>query len=201
MAIFIGEQNLSNEVRQLRVAVAQDALDQWRAKQFGLITGIYLNGTFYDDVDLDSNTGLREILPQLKTCDVCMKGACLLSLARVDDKIPARKFVKKHRNGVTELWGFGVAGEDELERIFDPVTHNFLEAFFENWEDDVARFINNTRDEDDVDEQLADLVAITLEENYPTAEDRFEAVLQNLIDNDGVIEVESLMGPLPVSNS
>ena len=129
---------LTREIRDRRVAVAEDVLLQLRRldvpllvlRGVGYIVGAgHVGSSEYEGIDLDGDLKDHADMVQ-RRCTVCAMGALLLSKARLLDEVPMAAIVRTH----DEIGEIDVDREDAvrlLKDTFDADTLNRVEAFFE----------------------------------------------------------------------
>lgn len=187
---LVGDPNPSPRIRALRVAVAKDALQQLDQQKFRLTSGMYFSALVALGFNIEPQQDLRDVLPSLQECHVCALGACLLSLAAVNDKIPATHYFSPGGRGVNDTTRIN----NDLRAAFDNATQRVLEGYFERWP---HRFWGAVADRGlEVTDELSAWIGDGLQK-YAASEDRFRHLMQHLIDNDGVIDLEGLFGPMP----
>jgi hypothetical protein len=190
---------LTREIRDNRIAVAKDVLARIALRKLELRIGSYITlrnckwlepeACTKDRKELgalfDETSDLQTVVDQLEAkCAVCLRGAAVLSKARVLDKIPMRK-VLDARGEVTLGQGDTT---DLLSDIFDPKQLDLFEAAFER--------VTHLGGGWCTDEELLEAQAFgTRHTNYDATDEEDAAsitvaVMQNLIDNDGVFRPE-----------
>jgi hypothetical protein len=128
----VKKKRLTAAVARKRIAVAKDVLKSLRLRRIRLKNGVYVNPT--SDAEektviaaLRGAEDLGEVVGVLeKNCEVCLLGACVLSKARLFDRVSARYG--------SYLGGF-CPGRDgtvlALRDVFDDHELNLMEAAFE----------------------------------------------------------------------
>lgn len=167
-------------VNDRAVAVALDALQQ--ASAFPVYQGAYIGM----DSDLDQallilndlvpGLGVQRLLPTLQRadCQVCALGACMLAKARLYDSLPLSSLIHKG-----ELIPTPKQVQEALSDVFDAKQCCLIESAFEEEERGLpSRSTAAFRKEVER--------AIEFGSRYDCNDDRFEAIMTNIIENGGV---------------
>lgn len=150
------------------VAVANDVLKHLKALQI-------TQGTYADMKEgglevFASDDDLQQYLDVIqKHCHVCLLGACVLSKARIYDKVTMSQF--RQIESVCDE----VKIREMLEDVFDRDTINLMEAAFEG---DRFCWMKGT-DLEQID------AAILFGEKYGDSKERIAAAMKNVIKNSG----------------
>lgn len=151
------------EMAQQRIAIAQDVL-KWLAQ--GTIvasTGIYIESECDADKFIGYDNAQKHIKQLVENCQVCAKGALFAGMV--------------HRyNGVTIEQFFDYdGGKSKLDEFFERNQLSMIEAAFEGW-----AYINRDGGEDELSDRVWEFY-----EKYEDAEDRMQAIMNNIIKNQG----------------
>ena len=115
---------------EMRVAIAEDVLKQLRAGKITLAHVYLRNKQDYRPLTplLRNAHDLQEVVDKItKTCKVCQLGACLLSKARLFNKVPIDKLTSYNRESV-----FGTEVYEALSDVFSDSQLNKIENAFED---------------------------------------------------------------------
>lgn len=162
------------------VSVAQDIIDQIKAKKYLAKHVGYTGGTF---VDIDGGADAQKILlttPGLK-CDVCALGACALSIARLGNTLTVEdleQMDKDYDDADTVM--------DKLSEVFDADTLWLMENAYETGDSaPLSEEIVEREGDDAYDINTDDAVAFG--NKYPDSESdkRLIAIMKNVIANKG----------------
>lgn len=161
---------MTNDPKTKAVLVAKDVLEQLDALTFE--AGRYF---YVDDVTLIENItdDLQDCVDEVqKHCKVCARGALVLSKARLFNEVPLMDYVKS--NDTIRLFQYDTT--DLLKDVWDEEQLDLIEAAFEG---------DPTLLASDVDRDLID-EAVVFGGNYDTRKDRLAAIMENIIENNGV---------------
>jgi hypothetical protein len=169
-----------------RVEIAKDALAHYKSKLFKPTKCTYLSVEDIDD-EINENQQLNTfILKEKKTCNTCLKGAVLCSHILKTNHLSIQEF-NKIENENDFIY-------KRLKGIFSVNQLDLMEVAFEGRvvmeENTTLATYNEDYDEDDWDEEqyiLTELAekAIKFSKKYENTDDRYVAILRNLIKNGG----------------
>jgi len=144
---------------QMRVAVAKDALKQIELEKYKACSGVYVDYELEDRIhESEPNSQVQDIIKKYtKPCEVCARGALLLSSIRKFNDVTVSKYKKK--------W------ESKSKQIFSKQTLSLAEIAFEEWTK-----LNLTSIE---------ISANLFGRKYDNDEDRLKAILENIVANKG----------------
>jgi hypothetical protein len=165
--------------RERAVAVAKDVLANIRNYRFH--KGSYLNGL----LTLDQEDDAKEYIDNLvANCEVCLLGACVLSMIRLYDGIQVGHFL--YADGMAHLTRGQVYRM--LSSVFDQDDMDLMEAVFEC--DPVIDSM------DDVDKSLMLQSAAGFGRRFSNKIDRVQAVMENIIEHNGEFILPTLYKPV-----
>jgi hypothetical protein len=180
---------VDNNMAARAKSVAADVLQ--RLSTFRLKKGRYIAGTLTSNPEeIAPSTDLQELVSDVQmNCEVCAIGACLISKARLFDNVPALKLLHEYDTvpgALTSGTRINVdrkAIEHHLDDVFTPLQLSMIESAFEM----------SIMGEDLVPEPQWDYLrgASMFGQRYDeNPYGRVAAVMQNIIDNDGVFVVK-----------
>ena len=163
-----------------RIAIAEDVIAGLRARRLEATPGTYVSGNVMIQPDgKDQNFGdgiksceLQEVLAtQMKSCEVCAKGAMFIAAVEKFDKV---KLVDIHV-GDNPLGRFSDDDSicDHLENYFSRAQLDLIEAAFEG----------DTMDIEVETEECQ--IAMAYQYRYPDHADRMTAIMKNIVMNNG----------------
>lgn len=161
----------------LKVQIAQDVIKQLDAKLYIATSGVYVQKSDLPDT-IDASTRLSEFVASIPPCHVCALGSAILSNARlgtndlVGDLFRIDDYGADLRCGNMDVTLRNIFGESNLEMI---------ESAFE---------MSNMSDTLDPDEDdMSDIeLAIEFGEQFEHDEPRLRAIMQNIIENEGIFK-------------
>ena len=115
-------------VNKKAVAIAKDVL-KWLGTQYIANSSTYTDATIWKRGRKTAPTDgdLRDHIDKIKSCKVCALGACVLSKARLFDKLPMAEVV--FPGGDFGLWG-NIAHR-EVDEVFGEEQRMLIESAFE----------------------------------------------------------------------
>lgn len=146
-----------------RIAVAKDVLQRLRVGKLKAVSGSYVEENFKDTEclygplvtgdDVDNHRDVRDVInSKLKSCEVCAKGALLISTIMKFDNMPATDKISLEFIAETSDYKspFSKSQLDMMENSFEGLRsgglHDFhgsyqpgVKAFYEKYEDDKSR--------------------------------------------------------------
>lgn len=156
---------------ELRIAIAKDVIKSLR--RITPTTGVYV-GTKNDAkvqkiVELNKGDS-KKIAEKVKSyCEVCALGACFISAVAVDNKWDFEEEDITDSYTDTQL-------SMRLSKIFTPSQMGLIEAAFECCNRGVFSNILDKRYD----------AAVAFGEQYKTPRSRLKAIMENIIENDGI---------------
>ena len=144
---------------QMCVIVAKDALKQLEAEKYTACTGIYVDWELEDKINYSKpDAQVQNIIKKHeKPCDVCARGALLLSSIRKFNDVTVSKYQKR--------W------ESKSKEIFSEKTLKLAEIAFEQWHKLTA--------------SPKELEAEIFGSKYNSETGRLKAILENIVTNNG----------------
>lgn len=158
--------------RQLLVKVAKDAIKQLQAKKY------LATHEGYCVLPYVETGSLQKQLPDIKTCNVCAKGAIFASLVKFknDFDVTAWNIIKmKSSDNFIKTEPL-----HEKLSVFDKDNLNLIELAYEGSKRGVCAFV--TFDED------SEKAAVRFYKTYRDSEKRMIAIMENIIANEGVFK-------------
>jgi hypothetical protein len=188
---------------QQRVLVAQDAIANLAAQRYKALKGSYISmrlfGENVEDLDVRTNFEVLDKIP----CHVCVMGACLLSVTRFRNKLT---FYDVNISGLRDDKGKAKNSFSLFAGLFEPKQLLLMEDSYEglvnegevwDWEglaeqyDEYSaapsRIAKDIFGYDYLKEERYALWARCQDffENYEEDEDRFLAIMENIVKNKG----------------
>jgi hypothetical protein len=166
---------LTREIRDRRVAVAKDVLAQLEAHKINVARGgfyLRLETDLPDDVT-DLQACVDEVGP---SCKICLRGAMLLSKARLFNDVPLDRIRRMNGFLLDGLHANRIDTRDLLADTFDEETLDLLECAFEGAPEFARQSCGLTRS------RAATAFGATVDYD---PEERVRLCMNNLIDNDG----------------
>jgi hypothetical protein len=157
--------------RECRIEIAKDAIKHLNLKNFKIAQGAYcLIKNLYSGLEVLEEVELQSILPKIK-CNVCALGASMISLVRLYDNFKVRKdTILISRLNIINA----------LKKYFSFYQLCLIESAFERCcYNDYYDFSFSNK---------AIRRAIAFGERFTNPKDRFEAIMKNIIDNDGLFK-------------
>lgn len=171
---YIEESNAAfkkaNKKRKI-VLLAKDVIERINLKQLKATTGVVCR--LENKRGVKSEDGIKEILPKVKNCECCAKGALFLGyIGRVNEmKVGEIEDETSHNS----------AEMQKLLKIFDEDQLALIETAFEGSQV-ISR--NSKKEWIDIDEDILDK-AQEYFYDYPSPNKRLIAICENLIKNKG----------------
>lgn len=143
----------------MRVAIAKDVIAQVNARRYTATPGTFLRVEFVEPFP-EGAADLRDVvgLPMV-VCDVCAKGAMLLSKARLFDAVPLDDMV-------VEETILGGGDEEILYEAFGEENADLIESAFELYS--------------------GDHLACEFGHRHKNPADRLIAIMANIVEHDGI---------------
>jgi hypothetical protein len=166
------------------VAIAKDVLKQLKLNKLRITCGYYLTGDVKTPKLLDTSEDAQKYVDLIqKHCDVCAKGAAILSYARLYDNISLAKLgmypLRGGDNSQTICGGSKNWGD--MYKIFGLENINKIEAAFEGY----GYWNCNGNKHPDPREIIK---VESYEPAYPKPADRLRAIMINVVRNKGVFK-------------
>jgi hypothetical protein len=171
-----------------RVAIAEDVIAGLNAKRLIATSGSYVATELPIETHGD-NVELQKILAEnLKSCEVCAKGAMFIAAVEKFDKLKLNIDEYNHHN-VLEDFNQDDAVCDHLENYFKREQLDLIEKVFEGADflEDIDLYNSKAIEEEN-------FVAVGYLFKFPDATDRMIAIMENVIRNKGVLilDIEQL---------
>lgn len=170
-----------------RIKVAKDVIAQLECNKYRPAKGNYVRYIYDKEGDslTFSSKDIKSTFEEIKSCEVCALGACLMSTTKFKNKL---KFYDID-HGEFERSGSKV--QELLLTIFTPFQIALIEGAFESG----YRYTSSTRvakhldydlrvSNEDISEELDQRVT-AFYHRYNTSYERLEAIMENIIDNKG----------------
>lgn len=159
-----------------RVAIAKDVIDQITAEKYVASCGIYMS--IDTNKEYKEDESLQKVLDKEESCQVCAMGAIFASKVRLGNE-----FSVDQLNG----WVGDISASDRdilkaTDDIFSLEQMRLMEFCFEN--DDIDSYFWRTMERDDFNTLEAKCNDFYY--SYDGDSDRMLAIMQNVIDNNGV---------------
>lgn len=174
---------------QLRIAVAQDVLSTLsKRRRYTVSGGQYVEGSYMtleDNLPDDGGKSVARELQKQKDCEVCGLGACFLSLVALDNKFDLAANIKNYPGwdeGTPTQSYISLGSSTIRERLgacFSKSQLDMIECAFEQ------STCFHTRDNTGASEDEAKKAA-KFGDKYQNDTRRLKAIMQNIIDNEGV---------------
>jgi hypothetical protein len=166
------------------VAIAKDVLKQLKLKKLRVQTGHYFHGHLPTNRVFSDTEQVQDFLPIIReSCEVCAKGAAILSYAGLYDNLTFKDL--SLREPLLKVWGQRLAGSGnmaELIEIFGEDNWNRIEEAFES--SGIARL--GTFDKANKSDMVWILESYAYA--YPEPEDRMAAIYKNVVRNKGIFK-------------
>ena len=164
---------------QQRVMIAQDVLDQIKAKRYVAESGTWVDA-YYNDDDIKKTDSVQKLFAEhkIESCRVCALGGLFMSCTNLNNNVSVKTL--ENITGVTDCQNLGQRISNNkklpngLNRIFSKEQLILIETYFEansGWF--IDRSTSDTTSPDD------------FYDAYPDAYDRLVEIMENIIKNDG----------------
>lgn len=161
-----------------RIAIARDVLFQIKVKKYGVTAGTYVY--FNDEIDGYSEADVQKNFDKF-TCNCCALGACILSLTKFNDKFTFSDISSER----IDIW-------NELAKFFPKTQLVLIEYAFEGWSSYDSNGVAVMRlDVDATTQKMYNALGKckSFYEKYADfSEDRFVAIMKNIIKNNGTFK-------------
>lgn len=167
--------------KQMRVEIAKDVLKQLRRKDIPLkaACGYYVDGVLPEEITIEGSEEIQKHVDVLQAnCEVCQKGALLLSMARLYDKVTVADvfYGSAIGHGCTAS-ASGDEVTEKLKEFFSESQLELLESAFE-----CCSFFGK-RDYREFSSVQRGAIGFGM--GFSDAKKRCGAIVKNIIDNDG----------------
>jgi hypothetical protein len=172
-------QQVLDERAQMRVNVAKDVLS--RINTIQVKSGEYIFSPQLSYLPLETiNDNAQKYVDKIQSdCQVCALGACVLSYVRLYNKVTIKEM--GYDDYFERLNPKNKTIRNILKNIFSDVQILLIESAFESENHDVTFMY------EDVEESYGDSVekAVLFGNEYRTLRDKLEAIMINIIQNNG----------------
>lgn len=160
----------ANKKRKI-VLLAKDVIERINLKQLKPTTGVVCR--LEDKRDVKSTDNIKNILPKIKNCECCAKGALFLGYIGRVNEMTVGEIEDESSHNSAEM--------QKLLKIFDDYQLSLIETAFEGHQV-IAR--DSKREWIEIEEEVFER-AVNFYENYRFPKDRLIAICKNLIKNKG----------------
>lgn len=182
---------------QQAVLLAKDVIEQVKANKYKAKQNYYIklpksfltkySGEEHEDKELQA------VLPEIKTCEVCARGALFLSHVKIMDNFSLGELNPSYKNGDTD-----VDADLTAERVtaFSPFQQSLIELAFEGNEvyNEFVRAFDIDADSD-MQYEAIEYAKKSLEDaclrfykKYRNSNNRLIAIMENVVKNKGVFK-------------
>lgn len=163
------------------ILVAQDVLQQIKAKKYIPEKGAYITNVWHDIKEGD----IRKQFDKIKTCEVCALGSMLLSCINLGNSITTDDLNLDVAGSVRGINSFKIEGL--FNSIFDPYQLLLIETSFENYNSDSDRYANDVLGQRLSDDDIYKCGKFYYK--YTTSLNRIKAICNNIIKNNGIFKL------------
>lgn len=169
---------------QKRVMIAQDVLDQIRAKRYVAASGTWVSPTWQKGAadKLSHDDSVQKLFENktLKKCNVCALGGLFMSCTVLNNKTKVEDL-----DDVSESLGDCISNDEYkmsngLKSFFSYNQLILIERYFEG---NNGWFVNYDNDVDHIEE---------FNEKYPDDMERLKKIMKNIVENNGTFVPEKL---------